>query len=69
MPGSYGLPSGSSPYAQPVIYIHPDSLAAAGYPMSSMGLAGYGGYASPLDPMYPSYNSSSSRDNARPGKS
>ena len=71
--GGYGgVPVGptSSPYAQPVIYIHPDSLST-GYPISALGVGGisaaYPGvnqtYASSIETLYTPY----SRD-ARHGK-
>lgn len=53
-----------SPYAQPVIYIHPDSLSTA-YPMSALGLQGLtSGYTSAIETLYTPY-SSGSRDTAR----
>jgi len=35
--GAYVQPAGVSPYAQPVIYIHPDSLSTS-YPTTALGL-------------------------------
>jgi len=35
--GAYVQPAGVSPYAQPVIYIHPDSLSTS-YPTAALGL-------------------------------
>lgn len=69
----YSMPlAAASPYAQPVIYIHPDSLST-GYPLSAMGLAGMTAYpntapayASGLETIYTPYNN---RDNSRHGKS
>jgi len=50
--GAYGV---QSPYAQPVIYIHPDSLSTA-YPMSALGLQGLTtGYTSALETLYTPY--------------
>ena len=54
--GAYGVQQSTvSPYGQPVIYIHPDSLSTA-YPMSALGLQGLtGGYASALETLYTPY--------------
>jgi len=54
--GAYGVQAAAvSPYAQPVIYIHPDSLSTA-YPMSALGLQGLTtGYTSALETLYTPY--------------
>lgn len=63
----YGVPAAAaamSPYAQPVIYIHPDSLAAGGYPMSALGVGNNSGYVpSSLETLYSPYGGG--RDNTR----
>ena len=70
-PMGYGVQPTISPYGQPVIYIHPDSLPTT-YPMSTLGLQGLsgggggGGYVSSLDTLYTPYNGG--RDNTRQRK-
>lgn len=63
--GGYGVKAATAayaqPYAQPVIYIHPDSLSTA-YPMSALqGLTA--GYTSSLEQFYTPY--AGSRDTSR----
>ena len=67
---SYGLPLGAgAAYAQPVIYIHPESLST-GYPLQALGLTGITGYpavaSSPyttaaLESLYSPYGTSNSQ--------
>jgi len=69
----YGTPmvqqAGVTPYGQPVIYIHPDSLSTA-YPMSALGMQGLtGGYASALETLYMPYNGSNQNTNRFGGSS
>jgi len=59
--GAYGVQQAVTPYGQPVIYIHPDSLSTA-YPMSALGLQGLtGGYSSALETLYTPYSAANSR--------
>ena len=69
---SYGLPiaAAGAAYAQPVIYIHPESLSTS-YPLQALGLPGITGYSvsssaytSALESLYSPYgtNSQSSRN-------
>lgn len=59
--GAYGVQQAVTPYGQPVIYIHPDSLSTA-YPMSALGLQGLaGGYTSAIETLYTPYSAGSNR--------
>jgi len=56
--GAYGAPQqiAMPQYAQPVIYIHPDSLSTA-YPSSVLGYTGVaGGYQSAIETIYQPYS-------------
>ncbi|XP_057309078.1 heterogeneous nuclear ribonucleoprotein A/B-like [Hydractinia symbiolongicarpus] len=70
--GGMPIAAGATPYAQPVIYIHPDSLSTT-YPLSAVGMTGltaYPGitpsYTSALETLYTPYSSRDSRHGAAP---
>jgi len=54
--GGYGgiQQTGVTPHAQPVIYIHPDSLSTA-YPMSALGYQSYQGLTGGYETLYQPY--------------